>query len=135
MIHYYGNNIGTFTLWQKRDDCEGDAVDANGRPVYNKFKIQIRKSNCLMCAIHVHKVDNPKNPKLCWRHDLVMFFVDERHLKNCLKDYEQGFFFKNLFSGELHNIRLNLYHKECQTILKYMVRDGLRVSCYYKEDK
>ena len=138
-IHYSGVTIGTFTLYQKREETvDGklvDVKDAKGRQVYNKFKIQIRLSNCLMCAIHVQKVDNPANPKQCWRHDLVMFFKDEQHLKNCRKDYDQGWFFKNLFSGDLRNIKLNIYYKDMLTLAKYMTRDGLKVTCYYKEPK
>ena len=137
-IHYSGTTIGTFTLCQKREEVvDGnfvDVKDSKGRPVYNKFKIQIRLSNCLMCAIHVHKVDNPSNPKLCWRHDLVCFLVDEKHLKNCMKNYNKGYLFRGLFSGELKDIKLNMYYKDCKTLLNYMVRDGLKVQCYYKED-
>ena len=125
-IRYSGTTIGTFTLVQQRKDED--------KP--RKYKIQIRKANCLMCAIHVHKIENPENPKMCWRHDLVMFFNDEQHLKNCIKihEKEEGSFFENLFTGKLTDIKLNLFHKECNTLLKYMVRDGLKVQCYYKED-
>lgn len=120
-IHYSGKTIGTFTLVQKRQDEE--------KP--RKYNIQIRKSNCLMCAIHVYKFDNPDNPKLCWRHELVCVFMDEPHLKRCLKDEH----FSSYFYGEVTNIKLNIYHKEMMTLLKYLVRDGLKVKCYYKEDK
>jgi hypothetical protein len=75
-IYYSGTTIGSFTLVQQRKDED--------KP--RKYKIQIRKANCLMCAIHVHKIENPENPKMCWRHDLVMFFNDEQHLKNCIKN-------------------------------------------------
>ena len=136
-IHYSGTTIGTFTLCQKKEETVGgkvvDIKDSKGRPVYNKFKIEIRKSNCLMCAIHVSKIENPENPKLCWRHDLVMFFNDEQHLKNCVKSVGKNNFFENIFTGKLTDIKLNLFHKECNTLLKYMVRDGLKVKCYYKE--
>ena len=123
-IRYSGTTIGTFTLVQRRKDEE--------KP--RKYKIQIRKANCLMCAIHVRKIDNPENQKLCWRHDLVMFFNDEQHLKNCIKSVGNKDFFNNLFTGKLTDIKLNLFHKECNTLLKYMVRDGLKVKCYYKEE-
>lgn len=122
-IHYSGTTIGTFTLVQQRKDED--------KPL--KYKIQIRKANCLMCAIHVHKIENPENPKMYWHHDLVMFFHDEQHLKNCIKNVGKKDFFENMFSGKLANIKLNLFHKECNTLLKYMVHDGLKVKCYYKE--
>ena len=120
-IHYSGKTIGTFTLVQQRQDEE--------KP--RKYNIQIRKSNCLMCVIHVYRIDNPDNPKLCRRHELTCFFVDESHLKRCVK-HER---FSSYFNGTLTNIKLNLYYKEMNTLLKYMVRDGLKVKCYYKEDK
>ena len=137
-IHYSGVTIGTFTLYQKREETvDGKLVevkDEKGRQVYNKFKIQIRASNCLACFLHISKVDNPTNPKLCWRHDLVMFYADEQHLKNILKDYRKDAF-NGMFSGELHNIKLNIYYKEMLTLARYMARDGLNVTCYYKEPK
>lgn len=118
-IHYNGNTIGTFTLVQKTDKEE--------KP--RKYKIQIRQSNCLMCAIHVYKFDNPDNPKLCWKHELVCFFADESHLKRCLKSEN----FSSYFNGIITNVKLNLFYKECNTLLKYMVKDGLKVTCYYKQ--
>jgi hypothetical protein len=136
-IRYSGVTIGTFTLYQKREETvDGKLIevkDEKGRQVYNKFKIQLRDSNCLMCALHVSRIENPKNPKLCWRHQLVSFLCDEQHLKNCRKDYKPGCFFNGLFSGKLQNIKLNIYYKEMQTLAKYMARDGLNVTCYYKE--
>lgn len=138
-LTYTGTTIGTLTLCQPVREKQGDQYvekkDEKGRTVYNKFDIQIRASNCLMCAIEVHKVDNPANPKMCWRHTLVSFFADEQHLKNCRKDYKEGCFFTGLFSGELRNIKLNIYYKEMLTLAKYMTRDGLKVTCYYKEPK
>lgn len=119
-IHYSGKTIGTFTLVRKWGDEE--------KP--RKYKIQIRQSNCLMCAIHVYKFDNPENPKLCWRHELVCFFVDESHLKRCVKAAR----FSSYFGGTITNVKLNLFYKECKTLLKYMIKDGLKVTCYYKED-
>jgi hypothetical protein len=64
-----------------------------------------------------------------------MFFVDEGHMKRCLKEYKTGGGFEELFAGKLRNIRLNTYYKEMQTLARYMTRDGLTVQCYYKEPK
>lgn len=123
-IRYSGKTIGTFTLVQQRKDEE--------KP--RKYRIQIRQSNCLMCAIQVYKFDNKENPKLCWKHELVIFFTDERHLKNCLKNHEEkSGFFNDIMMGKLENIKLNLFYKECNVLLKYMVKDGLKVTCYYKD--
>lgn len=135
-LNYTGTIIGTLTLCQKREETvNGELVevkDEKGRQVYNKFKIQIRASNCMACFLHVCKIDNPQNPKLCWRHDLVMFYADEQHLKNILKRYKKDAF-NGMFSGILKNIKLNIYYKEMQTLAKYMAKDGLEVTCYYKE--
>ena len=119
-IHYSGKTIGSFTLVQQRKDEE--------KP--RRYKIQIRRSNCLMCAIHVYKFDNPTDPKMCYRHELVGFFVDEAHLKRCVKAER----FSDYFNGTITNVKLNLFYKECKTLLKYMVQDGLKVTCYYKKD-
>lgn len=135
-IHYSGETIGTFTLCQKAHEyVNGECIDKKdekGRQVYNKFKVQIRLSNCLATFIYVSKIENPTQPKLCWWHDLVMFFIDERHLKACLKDYKEDAFC-HLFAGTLKNIKLNLYYKDMQILMKYMIRDGLKVNAYYKK--
>ena len=134
-LRYSGVTIGTLTLCQPVREKQGDQYvekkDERGRTVYNKFPIQIRASNCLMCAIHVWKDPNPEDPERPWHHDLQLFFMDEAHMKRCLKDGS----FEHWFSGELKNIRLNIYYKEMQTLAKYMTRDGLPVTCYYKEPK
>ena len=134
-LRYNGNTIGTFTLSQKKEETiNGELVevkDEKGRPIYNKFKIQIRESNCLACFLHIFKEDSPKDPTKPWRHDLVMFFGDEVHMKRCLKDGN----FEYWFSGKLSDIKLNIYYKEMLTLAKYMAKDGLKVQVYYKEPK
>ena len=137
-INYSGTTIGTLTLCQKkRDVVNGEVVevkDDKGRQVYNKYKIQIRDSNCLMCAIHVWKDPNPEDPEHPWHHDLQMFFVDECHMKRCLEKYGKNAF-ETLFFGKLKDIKLNIYYKEMLTLAKYMAKDGLKVQVYYKEPK
>ena len=137
-LRYSGTTIGTLTMCQPVREKQGDQyvikTDEKGRTVYNKFPIQIRQSNCLMCAIHVWKDPKPEDPKRPWHHDLQLFFVDEQHMKRCLKEYKQDAF-ESMFPGKLTNIRLNIYYKEMLTLAKYMARDGLKVTCYYKEPK
>ena len=137
-LRYSGVTIGTLTLCQPVREKQGDQYvekkDERGRTVYNKFPIQIRASNCLMCAIHVWKDPNPEDPERPWHHDLVMFYADEQHLKNILKDYKKDAF-NGMFSGEMKNIKLNIYYKEMLTLAKYMAKDGLKVQVYYKEPK
>ena len=121
-LRYSGVTIGTFTLVQ----------ESGGET--KKFPIQIRQGNCLAVFLHVYKQKEPENPKFPWVHDLVSFFADEQHIKNIFKDYKTNVF-GQLFWGDLKNIKLNLYYKECNTLLKYFTRDGLKVQCYYKEPK
>lgn len=138
-LRYTGVTIGTLTLCQPVREKQGDKYveqrDERGRIVYNRFKIQLRECNALMCAIHAWKDPQPEDPERPWHHDLQMFFVDEGHMKRCLKEYKTGGGFEELFAGKLRNIRLNTYYKEMQTLARYMTRDGLTVQCYYKEPK
>lgn len=139
-IQYNGTTIGTLTLCQARREINenGEYVevkDAKGRTVYNKFPIQIRDGNCMAIFLHIQKIVNLDEPKKCWRHDLIMFFVDEQHLKRCLHSDGKKKTFEELFYGKLENIKLNIYYKNMLTLAKYMTRDGLKVTCYYKEPK
>ena len=136
-INYSGTTIGTLTLCQplrernKETNTYEFVKDARGRQVYKRLNIQIRLANVFFCAVHVYKIDNPDNPELCWRHELISFFLDEGHLKRCLKKGN----FEYWFSGKLTNIKLNIYYKDMLKIAKYMVKSGLKVQVYYKEPK
>lgn len=69
-------------------------------------------------------------------HDLVMFFIDEQHMKRCLNNKGNGKqTFEDLFLGKLTDIKLNIYYKNMLTLAKYMVRDGLKVQIYYEDPK
>ena len=137
-LRYTGVTIGTLTLCQPVREKQGDQyvekTDERGRTVYNKFKIQIRQSNALMCAIEVHKQAEPEDAARPYVHQLIAFFANEQHIKNCVKEYKTGVF-ERIFWGKLKNIRLNTYYKEMQTLAKYMTHDGLTVQCYYKEPR
>ena len=82
----------------------------------NQYTIQIRQGNCLAVFIHESKE----------YVTLYSFFADEQHLKNIIKADKKPFW------DEVTNIRLNLRYKECNTLLKYFVRSGYEVSCYYE---
>lgn len=112
--------MGTFTLVQEKDGKK------------KSFPIQIRRGNVLAIFMHVYKDEHPQDPARPYVHQLMSFFCDERHIKNILKDCKKDLF-KELFWGDIKNIKLNMYYKECNTLLKYMVRDGLKVQCYYEE--
>ena len=139
-IQYSATTIGTFTLCQERKTLDENnnlvyVKDDKGRQVYNKYPIQIRDGNCMAIFLHIWKDPEPEDPERPWRHDLQMFFVDEEHMKRCLKDYKQGEAFEKVIFGKLKNIKLNIYYKNMLTLAKYMTRDGLKVTCYYKEPK
>lgn len=139
-IQYNGTTIGTLTLCQAKREKNSDGKyvevkDKQGRTVYDKYPIQIRDGNCMAIFLYIHKIENPEDPKKCWQHSLQCFFVDESHMKRCLEDFKQGEAFEKMFYGKLKNIRLNIYYKQMQTLAKYMARDGLNVTCYYKEPK
>ena len=124
-IRYNGNIMGTVTIAQQRKDAD--------KP--RKYKIQIRQGNCLAVFLHVYKQENPEDPKYPWMHQLMNFLGDEQHLKNCVKDWKENVFAYMLSADWIDKVELNLFYKESNTLLKYMVRDGLKVKCYYKEDK
>lgn len=103
-ITYNKNLMGTITIKQ------GD----------NKFKIQIRQGNCLAVFIHVSKQEDGK-----YLHALYSFYTDEAHLKRKIKNYGKPFW------DEVVNIELNMYYKECETMLKHLVK-YYKITCYYK---
>lgn len=124
-IRYNENIMGTVTIAQQRKDED--------KP--RKYKIQIRQGNCLAVFLYVYKKENPENPKMCWVHQLMNFLANEQHLKNVVKNEKTNVFTKILSADWIDKVELNLFYKESNTLLKYMVRDGLKVKCYYKEDK
>ena len=139
-IQYNGTTIGTLTLCQAKKEKNSDGKyvevkDDKGRTVYNKYPIQIRDGNCLAIFLHIYKQENPKDPARPWVHQLQSFIVDEQHLKNVIKDRKEGSVFEYILNGKLKNIRLNIYYKDMLTLARYMTRDGLKVTCYYKEPK
>lgn len=123
-VQYNGNIMGTITIAQQRENED--------KP--RKYKIQIRQGNCLAVFINVYKEENPKDPKMCWVHQLINFLHDERHLDNITKHYKEKAFEAMLSADWIDKAELNLFYKESNTLLKYMVRDGLKVKCYYKEN-
>lgn len=92
-----------------------------------KFTLQIRQGNCLAVILHIAKITEGEH-KGMWRHTLYSFYADDKHMGRILKEY--GNFFDNLVS-----IELNMFYKECWTLLKYYTKAGYKVKCYYKEPK
>ena len=121
-LRYSGVTMGTVTIRQQKEMEDETKRDLT-------FKIQIRQGNCLGVLIHVRKNPDSKGKDDRYIHTLYSFFGDEQHLKNMMKN--EG----RIFWDEVVSIRLNMYYKECATMLKYMTRAGHKVTCYYKEPK
>lgn len=106
-ITYNKNLMGTITIKQGE----------------RKYKIQIRQGNCLAVFIHVGKDEEGETI-----HTLYSFYADVSHLKRITKNEGKPFW------DEIASIELNMYYKECETLLKHLVK-FCKVKCYYKEPK
>lgn len=121
-LHYNGVTMGKITIEQQLGDKK------------YRYNLQIRQGNVLAVILYVRKAtaeELEKNPKGKWYHQLHAFFVDEKHLKNIMKDYGRAL-------DEMDKVikcELNMYYKECWTLLKYFTKSGYSVKCYYKEPK
>lgn len=90
--------------------------------------IKIHEANALCAFIYHYKADD--GTKMA---QLVSFFADEEHIKNCEKNFACHDPI-DLFVGEIVSVKLNLYYKESRTLLKYIIKHH-EVKCYYKEEK
>ena len=98
----------------------------------NKFNLQIRQGNCLAVLINVRKATEEElkeHPNGKYIHTLYSFYCDEQHLKILLKNVGSVLF------DEVVSIELNMFYKENYTLLKYFVKSGYKVKCYYKEEE
>ena len=83
--------------------------------------------NCLCVFTQFYK--DEKTGKTM--EQFATFLMDEKHIKNCVKD---GF---NICPyPNAKSVKLNLYYKEAQILAKYFAKQGfVKVICYYKEPK
>lgn len=109
---YWEHRMGTLTIHQKQNEK------------VKTFKINIYMGNCLAVMLYEKKDENGEE-----MYQLYNFFIDENDLKRRFKGCHK------LIWDEVVSIRLNLYYKECQTLLKYFTKEGHKVICYYKEPK
>lgn len=121
MLRYNGITIGTITIEQEHAEKK------------HKYTLEIRQGNCLAVVIFVRKAtaeELKENQDGKWYHQLYTFYSDEQHMKNIIKN--EG----DIFFGEkVTSIKLNLYYKECKTLLKYFTLSGHKVTAYYEEPK
>lgn len=121
-LHYNGTTIGKIVIEQEIGDKK------------YRYNLQIRQGNCLAVIIYVRRAtpeELEKNPEGKWYHQLHMFYVDERHLKNIMKDYGTALDAMD----KVIKCELNMFYKENYTLLKYFVKSGYKVTCYYQEPK
>lgn len=122
MLRYNGITVGKIRITQ---EYHGEK---------HNYEIEIRQGNCLAVLIHVRKraeeERQKENPECPYQHTLWSFYGDEQHLKNILKN--EG---DILFGEKVTSISLNMYYKECKTLLKYFTLSGHKVTAYYKEPK
>ena len=120
MLRYSGTTIGKIRIAQSWGDNEK-----------HEFNVQIRLANCVAALIHVRRATEEDNKRYGGKggyiHTLYGFFADEKHLKNLLKEYG------SVILDEVKSIELNMYYKECWILLKYFVKSGYKVKCYYEE--
>lgn len=88
--------------------------------------VKIHWANALCAFIYHYKAEDGRKMV-----QLISFFADEQHIKNCEKSYGDPL---GIFMGEIVSVRLNLFYKESRTLLKHIVKHH-EVKCYYKEDK
>ena len=120
MLRYTGTTYGKVYIKQRHGEIK------------QRYTIQIREGNCLAVFIHVRKAtaeELAENPQGKYYHTLWNFLADEQHAKNILKHE------KTLLGDEVLRIELNMYYKECYTLLKYFMKSGYKVTCTYKEPK
>ena len=103
--------MGKMTIKQKRNEKD------------MRFTIDIWSGNCLAVFNYEYKDEKTGHEMIA----LYSFFDNEQHIKNMLKE------FGHMFSDEIVSADLNLYYKQNETLLKYFVRQGIKVKCYYKE--
>lgn len=87
-----------------------------------EYTIEIRKANCLAAFIAVYSDETGEN-----KQSLFGFYADEGHLRNIVKHTGNPFLW-----DDVREVELNLAYKECNTLLKYFVKTGMEIKCYYK---
>ena len=122
MINYFSRKLGTITVMCERADGVEEEVE-----------LQIRDGICICVIIHSFTTPAEKRRDASmdeWTHQLVTFFADVAHLKTRLKTYGDV-----LFGIEVKNINLNLSFPKSYTLLRYFVKSGHKVTCYYRVEE
>lgn len=92
--------------------------------------LKIHWANALCAFIFHYKEDDGTRMA-----QLVSFFADEQHLRNYEKSCNGDCLAFVSDVGRIASIKLNLYYKQSQVLLKHFVKAGHKVTCYYKKPK
>ena len=103
-------------------------IEQTNKDGKHRYEIQIRQGNALAVLIHSRKATNEEGGK-GFIHTLYGFYADEQHLRNMYKEH------KTVLFDKVVKCELNTYFKESKPLLKYFTLSGVKVTCYYKEDK
>lgn len=98
-------------------------IEQENKDGKHEFDLCIHPANCELGAVIWHGKDEEGKP----RHTLMMFWDNEQHCKNIIKN--EG----SLMCGDkVLSVELNMYYKSNYTLLKYMMLSGYEVKCYHK---
>lgn len=98
-------------------------IEQNRSKEKMRYIVDVWSGNCLAVFNYEYKDEETGQDMI----QLYAFFNDEQHVKRMLKEYG------NLFGDKVISAELNLYYKQNETLLKYFVRQGIKVKCYYKD--
>lgn len=87
---------------------------------------KIHPANALCAFVYHYKAED--GTKMA---QLISFFADEQHIRNCEKNFSSHDPI-DFFNGEIVSVKLNLFYKESNILLKHIVKHH-KVTCYYKE--
>ena len=88
--------------------------------------VKIHSANALCAFIYHYKEEDGTEMA-----QLISFFGDEQHIKNCEKNFASHDCL-DFFMGKIVSVKLNLYYKESNILLKHIVKHH-KVTCYYEE--
>ena len=88
--------------------------------------VKIHWANALCAFVYHYKAED--GTKMV---QLINFFADEKHIKNCEKNFSSHDCL-DFFMGKIVSVKLNLYYKESNILLKHIVKHH-KVTCYYEK--
>lgn len=87
-----------------------------------EFVINIYDGNCL--AIFLCEYTDEKGDECYMLYD---FLSDKKHVDSIVKRN------RKIICDEVVDMELNLFFKNANTLLPYLVKEGYTIKCYYKE--